>query len=80
MTNYNNYYEFDTDKSEPAILAKDFKPRPGPFRSVGWSTTRRPTASRTLTPFPQEERIYRLRCVEAWSMVIPWQGFPLASC
>ncbi len=78
VTTYNNYYEFGTDKSDPSKNAKDFK-------SFPWTVTIEGEARKTGTfdldaiirPHPFEERIYRLRCVEAWSMVIPWVGFPL---
>ena len=80
VTNYNNYYEFTTDKEGVAGLARrTSRPRPGRSRSAGWSTSRKTYAIEDiLKRFPQEERIYRLRCVEGWSMVIPWLGFPLA--
>lgn len=79
ITNYNNFYEFSTDKEAVAYLAKDFKTSP-------WTVTVGGLVHKPKTfdiddlrkKFPQEERIYRLRCVEAWSMVIPWVGFPLA--
>ena len=79
ITTYNNYYEFGTGKSDPYRNAQDFDPRP-------WSITVDGHAERTGTfhfedfirPFDLEERIYRLRCVEAWSMVIPWVGISLA--
>lgn len=80
VTNYNNYYEFSTDKEAVARVAKDFRVRP-------WTVTvgglvHKPQVfdvDALVQQFPPEERIYRLRCVEAWSMVIPWLGFPLAS-
>jgi len=78
ITSYNNFYEFGTDKADPAARSGKFKPQP-------WSVTISGEAARTgtftlediLKPHALEERIYRLRCVEAWSMVIPWVGFPL---
>lgn len=79
-THYNNYYEFGTDKADPAQNSSGFKPKP-------WSVTIAGKAAKTgeftlediLKGHALEERIYRLRCVEAWSMVIPWIGIPLAS-
>ena len=80
VTTYNNFYEFGTDKSDPARNAQHAA-RPGPGRSPSrarWRS-RRPSTSTTCSSwFPLEERVYRMRCVEAWSMVIPWVGFPLA--
>ncbi len=78
ITGYNNFYEFGTDKSDPARYGHLLKTAP-------WSVTidgevEKPgiyTMEDILKPHPLEERIYRLRCVEAWSMVIPWVGFPL---
>ena len=78
-TAYNNYYEFGTDKYSPAKLAHTLTTRP-------WSVTVEGEAEKTgvfdlediLRKRPLEERIYRLRCVEGWSMVIPWLGFALA--
>ncbi len=79
VTSYNNFYEFSTDKQEPARLAKDFTPRPWSIAVEG--EVRRPAVYALedfIKPYALEERVYRLRCVEAWSMVIPWVGFPLA--
>lgn len=80
ITNYNNYYEFTQDKAGVAVLAKDFKTSPWEVE-VGGLVNKPKVFSMEdiLKKFPQEERIYRLRCVEAWSMVIPWTGFPLSS-
>lgn len=79
ITNYNNYYEFSTDKQAVAPLSKDFKSRPWDVEVSGLVNNPKTYAIEDLLKkFPQEERIYRLRCVEAWSMVIPWMGFPLA--
>lgn len=80
ITNYNNYYEFSTDKEAVASLAENFNPTPWTVE-VGGMVNNPQTfgIEDLLAMFPQEERIYRLRCVEAWSMVIPWNGFPLAS-
>jgi sulfoxide reductase catalytic subunit YedY len=80
ITNYNNFYEFTTDKQAVAGLAKDFTTEPWTVE-VGGLVNNPKTfgVDDLLKMFPQEERICRLRCVEAWSMVIPWNGFPLAS-
>ena len=80
ITNYNNYYEFSTNKEAVAPLSKDFTTAPWTVE-VGGLVNKPQTfgVEDLLSLFPQEERIYRLRCVEAWSMVIPWNGFPLAS-
>lgn len=85
ITNYNNYYEFTTDKGGVARLAKDFKPSSGenqyPWQLQVYGLVNNPVTygiEDILKKFPQEERIYRLRCVEGWSMVIPWMGFQLS--
>lgn len=80
VTNFNNYYEFSTDKEAVARLAQDFQPEPWTIE-VGGLVNKPKTFGfdDILKAYTQEERIYRLRCVEGWSMVIPWQGFPLAS-
>lgn len=79
ITNYNNYYEFSYDKASVAKLAKDFPTRPWSVEVTGMVNNPKTYAiDDLLKQFPSEERIYRLRCVEAWSMVIPWMGFPLA--
>ncbi|MEC9375531.1 MAG: protein-methionine-sulfoxide reductase catalytic subunit MsrP [Pseudomonadota bacterium] len=78
ITSYNNFYEFGTDKSDPAQNSASFKPKP-------WSVTIDGEAEITgefslediLKPHTLEERIYRMRCVEAWSMIIPWVGISL---
>ena len=78
ITTYNNFYEFGTDKGDPARLAGRFRPQPWSVTVSGEAeVTGRFTLEDILKPHPLEERIYRLRCVEAWSMVIPWVGFPL---
>ncbi|NOT27237.1 MAG: protein-methionine-sulfoxide reductase catalytic subunit MsrP [Acidobacteria bacterium] len=78
-TGYNNFYEFGTDKGDPKANAQRFVPRPWSIRVDGLVKTPATIDLDTfLKPFPLEERIYRLRCVEAWSMVIPWVGVPLA--
>lgn len=80
ITNYNNYYEFSTTKEAVAPLSKDFTTSPWTVEVYGMVNQPRTFGIEDLLSlFPQEERIYRLRCVEAWSMVIPWNGFPLAS-
>jgi len=80
ITNYNNFYEFSTDKGAVNPLSKDFKIEPWTLEVSGLVNNPRTLGVEDLIKlFPQEERIYRLRCVEAWSMVIPWNGFPLAS-
>ena len=79
ITNYNNFYEFSTDKQAVAELAKDFTTEPWTIEVGGLVNNPKTFGIEDLLQmFPQEERIYRLRCVEAWSMVIPWNGFPLA--
>jgi sulfoxide reductase catalytic subunit YedY len=79
-TRHNNYYEFSPDKAAVWKLAEDFHTTP-------WTVTvdgeverpRRFDLDELLRRFPQEDRLYRLRCVEGWSMVVPWRGFPLAA-
>ncbi len=80
ITNYNNFYEFSFDKAGVAPAAEDFPTSPWEVK-VGGLVNKPTTFSMEdiLKQFPSEERIYRLRCVEAWSMVIPWEGFPLAN-
>jgi sulfoxide reductase catalytic subunit YedY len=75
VTTYNNYYEFGTEKEEPAVYAKRLKVRPWTVVVEGEVARPRTFGIEELLKFPLEERIYRLRCVEAWSMVIPWIGF-----
>jgi sulfoxide reductase catalytic subunit YedY len=78
-TTYNNYYEFGTDKSDPARYAKTLQPRPWTVAVEG--EVKKPKVwglDELLALAPMEERIYRLRCVEGWSMVIPWVGWSLA--
>ena len=78
VTTYNNYYEFGTDKGDPARLAASFKPKPWTVRVDGMVGKPADYALEDFVkPHKIEERIYRMRCVEAWSMVIPWNGFPL---
>jgi sulfoxide reductase catalytic subunit YedY len=80
ITHYNNYYEFTTSKEGVAPLSADFKSEPWSVAVGGLvNNPKSYSVDDLLKMFPQEDRIYRLRCVEAWSMVIPWKGFPLAS-
>lgn len=79
VTNYNNYYEFSTNKEAVARLAAEFPTAPWTVTVGGLVRNPKTYGIEDLFEgFSQEERIYRLRCVEAWSMVIPWQGFRLA--
>ncbi len=79
ITNYNNYYEFSTDKQAVNPLSKDFTDHPWTVEVGGLVNQPKTYAIEDLIKkFPQEERVYRLRCVEAWSLVIPWKGFKLA--
>ncbi len=79
ITNYNNFYEFSTDKQGVAVAARGFKTNPWTVSVEGLVNKPTTFGLEDLLGLPQEERIYRLRCVEGWSMVIPWVGFPLAS-
>ena len=79
VTTYNNFYEFGTGKDEPHQNARGFKPRPWKLAIEGHVA--KPASydlDEFLKPYALEERVYRMRCVEAWSMVIPWVGIPLA--
>ena len=81
VTTYNNFYEFGTDKASPAILATKFPDKSKPWRVSIEGECDKPGEYEyddLIRPFTLEERIYRFRCVEGWSMVIPWIGFPLA--
>jgi sulfoxide reductase catalytic subunit YedY len=75
VTGYNNYYEFGTDKDDPARNAGRLRVRPWTVALEGEVAKPRVFGIEELLAFPLEERVYRLRCVEAWSMVIPWIGF-----
>ncbi len=78
VTTYNNYYEFGTDKEDPAEYARGFKTTPWSIEVAG--ECGKPGTYQLedfIKPYALEERIYRMRCVEAWSMVIPWVGIPL---
>jgi sulfoxide reductase catalytic subunit YedY len=78
ITSYNNFYEFGTDKGDPAANGHTLKTRPWTVAFEGEIAKPQTMGiDQLLKLFPLEERIYRLRCVEAWSMVIPWVGFPL---
>jgi len=80
ITHYNNFFEFSENKEAVNKLSRDFKSYPWTVEVYGLVNRPKTYAIEDLLKkFPQEERIYRLRCVEAWSMVIPWMGFPLAS-
>jgi sulfoxide reductase catalytic subunit YedY len=79
ITNYNNYYEFGTDKEDPAANAKNCRTKPWTVKVDG--LVKKPADYHfedLVKPYRLEDRVYRFRCVEAWSMVIPWQGIPLA--
>ena len=78
ITTYNNFYEFGVDKDNPSEYSGNFKPKPWSISVEGECA--KPgtlTLEELVKPHPLEERVYRMRCVEAWSMVIPWVGFPL---
>tara|TARA_B110000438_G_scaffold301741_1_gene357441 strand:- start:608 stop:1528 length:921 start_codon:yes stop_codon:yes gene_type:complete len=79
ITNYNNYYEFGTGKSDPSENSNQFQSKPWSVKIEG--LVKKPfdiDLEDILKKITIEDRVYRLRCVEAWSMVIPWQGFPLS--
>ena len=79
ITGYNNFYEFGTGKDDPAANAQAFRSKPWTVRIEG--LVAKPGSYQLedfLKPSKMEDRIYRMRCVEAWSMVIPWRGIPLA--
>jgi sulfoxide reductase catalytic subunit YedY len=78
VTTYNNFYEFSYDKQYPALYADEFRPWPWSVAVGGLVAKPRSFDIEELWAIEHEERIYRMRCVEAWSMVIPWWGFPLA--
>ncbi len=78
ISSYNNFYEFGTDKADPANNSGAFKPLPWSVAVDGEAeVTGSFTLEDILKPHALQERIYRMRCVEAWSMVVPWVGFPL---
>lgn len=79
ITTYNNFYEFGTDKSDPSQNSGRFKPKPWTVKVEG--EVKKPATYNLedfIKPYKLEDRIYRMRCVEGWSMVIPWRGIPLA--
>src|SRR6185295_4340628 len=79
ITSYNNFYEFGTDKGDPAANARTLKTSPWKVKVDGLAGKPGDYDYDDLVkPAMLEERIYRMRCVEGWSMVIPWVGFPLA--
>ncbi len=79
VTGYNNYYEFGTDKSDPQVYAPKMKTRPWSVMIDGEVRRKGPLDIEELLKLaPMEERVYRLRCVEGWSMVIPWIGYSFA--
>jgi sulfoxide reductase catalytic subunit YedY len=77
ITNYNNFYEFTTNKEKVAEMAEGFISDPWSVEVGGLVNNPKTYSLEDLLAFEQEERVYRLRCVEGWSMVIPWRGFPL---
>lgn len=80
VTGYNNFYEFGPGKTDPAKFADDYQP--GPWTVTVDGECDRPgqiDLDQIMSLFRQEERIYRMRCVEGWAMVIPWVGFPLSA-
>jgi sulfoxide reductase catalytic subunit YedY len=80
IINYNNFYEFSLDKVQVAVLSRGLRTSPWTVAVGGLVNKPKTFDLDDLTNrFTQEERVYRLRCVEAWSMVVPWQGFPLAA-
>jgi methionine sulfoxide reductase catalytic subunit len=78
ISNYNNFYEFDTEKRSVASKAKGFVTKPWSIAVEGLVNKPKVFDLEELLRFQLEERVYRLRCVEGWSMVIPWVGFPLS--
>jgi len=79
ITNYNNFYEFSTDKREVAVYAQNFVAKPWSVIVTGLVNKPKTFDIDDLIKLaPLEERVYRMRCVEGWSMVIPWVGFPLS--
>ena len=79
VASYNNYYEFSTEKDEPAALAKNFRTRPWKVKIDGMVDKKQELDLDTILKMaPPEERIYRHRCVEGWSIVVPWIGFSLS--
>ncbi len=80
ITTYNNFYEFGVNKDDPSRMAHSLKPRPWRVEVSGHvARPKTYDVDELMRLFPLEERVYHLRCVEGWSMVIPWIGYPLAS-
>jgi sulfoxide reductase catalytic subunit YedY len=79
VASYNNFYEFTLSKTRVARLAEDFDTSPWEVEVGGLVNNPRTFPLDEIMAFEQEERIYRMRCVEGWSMVIPWRGFPLSA-
>ncbi len=80
VTHYNNYYEFGTAKTDPADMAKDFRTRPWKVKIDGAIEKKLELeVDEIIKMAPPEERIYRHRCVEGWSIVVPWIGFSLSA-
>src|SRR5207247_6287991 len=76
---YNNFYEFSPEKEQVRLLTGNFQTAPWPIEITG--LVDKPLtidAQELIEMFPLEERVYRLRCVEAWAMIVPWTGFPLS--
>ena len=79
VTSYNNFYEFGMGKGDPLANSGKFSPTPWTVKVDGLVGKPKEFGLEELLAMPLEDRIYRMRCVEAWSMVIPWVGFPLAA-
>ncbi len=79
VTGYINFYEFSLSKTKVAELAEGFRTSPWEVEVGGLVSSPRTFTLEDILAFEQEERVYRMRCVEAWSMVIPWTGFPLST-
>ena len=79
ISNYNNFYEFTVDKGRVAPMSKNFVTSPWSVEVGGLVDNPKTLTLEDIYGFPHEDRVYRLRCVEAWSMVIPWRGFPLSA-
>jgi sulfoxide reductase catalytic subunit YedY len=79
ITTYNNFYEFGVNKEDPSQNAGSFKPTPWSVKVEGLVSKPKEFGLEELIKMPLEDRTYRMRCVEGWSMVIPWIGFPLAA-
>jgi sulfoxide reductase catalytic subunit YedY len=80
VAGYNNFYEFGTDKDEPVVYAKDFRTKPWTVSVEGdCAKPRKFSLDEIMKLAPLEERVYRMRCVEAWSIVVPWVGYSLSA-